>query len=42
MSPPLLKGGQGRTQADLRASASSMTWTTFFLLGALLALWAAS
>jgi hypothetical protein len=36
--PPLIKGGQGRTQADLRRSASGLVWTTFTVLASVLAL----
>lgn len=37
MSCPPFKGGQGRTTADLRKSASGMVWTTLAALAFLLA-----
>ena len=42
MIPPLIKGGQGRTEADIRRTASGMVWTWLGVGACLVALWGAS
>ena len=42
MSYPAFKGGQGRSQADIRKAASGMVWTWLLIGAAVLALWGAS
>lgn len=37
MIPPLIKGGQGRSQADIRRTATAQTWTILFALALLVA-----
>jgi hypothetical protein len=40
--PPLVKGGQGRTGADVRRAASGMVWTWTVILALLVACCGAS
>lgn len=39
MIPPLVKGGQGRTEADIRESASILSWLMLAASGLILILY---
>jgi len=41
MMPPPFKGGQGRSVADARRSASALVWSAFLVVALVCAMWGA-